>query len=520
MTVRELIIGIKYNTDEKSIDKANSKLANFKKGMIGLAAGIVTGLAAIGGAALNSAGQMEMLKSDFTTMLQGNQEAADKLVETIQKIGAKTPFETMDLAKNIKTMMAFNISSEDAIKNIQMLGDIAQGDAQKLESLTLAFSQMSSAGKLSGQDLMQMINAGFNPLNQMAGGSVEKYKALRKEMEKGNITFDMVAKAMQDATSAGGQFFGSMDRASKTFFGVLSTFKDNVTNMLTTVGTALIPIIVQGMDKVTTFLDQLMPLIQGLITQLAPVFNMMLDLITQLLPQIIPIIMPILTAILGFLPPIMKIVMLLLPLLMALITPLLPLIQDLAGIITEILYILVPIVDLLVTILVPIIKMIITPIIMVLQPALKFILWLLTLMRPILEFFLKIFTAVAKILGDISNLINDKIMGAFQNVLKVIEDGFYGFINWLIDSINWILTALNKITKINIPLIEKTTKTTSLNAQKDALAAQQKAADNMNRIINNNMDIKVNGENGHKIGKDIASAFQFELQKIIINTRF
>lgn len=41
---------------------------------------------------------------------------------------------------------------------MKMLGNVAMGDKEKLSSLTLAFSQISAAGKLQGQDLLQLIN--------------------------------------------------------------------------------------------------------------------------------------------------------------------------------------------------------------------------------------------------------------------------------------------------------------------------------------------------------------------------
>ena len=111
--------------------------------------------------------RMEQYTTSFTTML-GDQAKAQALVNDLKREAAATPFGMEDLAKNTQTLMAFGISADEATKRLHQLGDISQGDAQKLESLTLAFAQMSSTGKLTGQDLMQMINAGFNPLSNTA----------------------------------------------------------------------------------------------------------------------------------------------------------------------------------------------------------------------------------------------------------------------------------------------------------------------------------------------------------------
>lgn len=165
---------------------------------------------------------MEQYTTSFTTML-GDQAKAQQLVNDLKVTAAKTPFGMEDLAKNTQTLMAFGMSADEAKLRLGQLGDISQGDAQKLESLTLAFAQVSSAGKLSGQDLLQMINAGFNPLQEMSKKTGKSVGELKEEMEKGAISADMVADAFASATAEGGQFYGAMEAQSKTFSGQVST---------------------------------------------------------------------------------------------------------------------------------------------------------------------------------------------------------------------------------------------------------------------------------------------------------
>lgn len=96
--------------------------------------------------------------------------------------------------------------------NIKALGDIAMGDRNKLNSLTLAFSQMTASGRLMGQDLLQMINAGFNPLSEISRKTGKSIGVLKEEMEKGKISAEMVTQAFYSATQAGGQFHGMTER--------------------------------------------------------------------------------------------------------------------------------------------------------------------------------------------------------------------------------------------------------------------------------------------------------------------
>lgn len=71
-------------------------------------------------------------------------------------------YDKTGLIEAQKTIMSFGIEGEQAFGMLKRIGDAAMGDKQKMQSLAPTFSQ--GAGKLQGQDLMQMITAGFNPL--------------------------------------------------------------------------------------------------------------------------------------------------------------------------------------------------------------------------------------------------------------------------------------------------------------------------------------------------------------------
>ena len=181
----------------------------------------------IGAAAIKSAADIEMQQAAFETML-GSAEKAKTLLQDLTDLAAKTPFQLPDLASGTKTLLAFGIELDDVLPTLKQLGDVSLGNQDYFRGLTLAFGQMSSAGRLMGQDLLQMINAGFNPLNVIAEQTGESMIALKKRMEAGAISADEVAAAFKIATSEGGQFFGGMERASETLTGKFSTLTDNV----------------------------------------------------------------------------------------------------------------------------------------------------------------------------------------------------------------------------------------------------------------------------------------------------
>lgn len=175
--------------------------------------------------------EMQQSEAAFTTLL-GSAGKAKTMLSELSNMAASTPFELNDLNKASSTLLGFGIDAKKVMPDIKMLGDISMGNKEKFSALTLAFAQIQSAGKLTGQDLLQLINAGFNPLQIISKQTGESMAELKDKMSKGAISADMVTKAFQSATEKGGLFYGAMDKQSKTFEGLMSTLKDNVRSTL------------------------------------------------------------------------------------------------------------------------------------------------------------------------------------------------------------------------------------------------------------------------------------------------
>jgi tape measure domain-containing protein len=162
----------------------------------------------------------------FETMLGSASKAKDMLSQ-IRVMAAKTPFETSDLTAGTKVLLAYGVAEKDILPDMKMIGDVAMGNKEKFKSLSMSFGQVASLGKLTGDNLREMAMAGFNPLQVMSKKTGKSMAVLRKEMEAGKISFKMLEDSMKTATSKGGMFYGSMDKASATFNGQISTMKDN-----------------------------------------------------------------------------------------------------------------------------------------------------------------------------------------------------------------------------------------------------------------------------------------------------
>lgn len=193
---------------------------------------------------------VEDLTTSFKVMTGSASEAGD-IVKRLKDIGSKTPFEFTGLAETTKLLMNYGLTADDAIDKMQMLGDISQGNADKMSRISMAYGQMSSAGKVNLEDVKQMIEAGFNPLKEISETTGESMLSLYDRISKGNISVDEITASMQRSTSEGGKYFKSMDEQSETTTGKLSTLKDEFLNATGSLTESLIPAFQSGVNWLT-----------------------------------------------------------------------------------------------------------------------------------------------------------------------------------------------------------------------------------------------------------------------------
>ena len=232
----------------KSSDTLSKKFTSFGTKM---SIGVTAPLTALATAGVKYNATMESYLANLTTLLGGNQREAQKLLDTLKEMANTTPYEATDLVKATQKMMAFGISAEDSLKYLNMLGDIAMGDANKMDSLTLAFSQISASGRASMEDINQMIDQGFNPLTIIAEKTGESMGDLRDRVSAGGVSFEEIAGAFQTATSEGGTFYQSMDKASQTTNGKISSLKDAFNSALGSMTESLLPFVTEAVNGFT-----------------------------------------------------------------------------------------------------------------------------------------------------------------------------------------------------------------------------------------------------------------------------
>lgn len=274
----------KSNSTGASSDKSGSGgLMNMIGGFKGMATGAAIGIAmaAIPAAtgfvsdSINKALERQQIQTSFN-VLAGSDQAGSALTNQLVNLQKDTVLGS-EVFKNAQTMLGFGFDSSEVYDNLKMLGDVSMGDAGKLESLTLAFSQIRAAGKLAGQDLLQLINAGFNPLETMSQKTGKSIGVLKDQMSKGLITFEMVQQAFRDATGEGGRFENMLQKIADTPAGKVQQLAGEWDEFKISVGAAFMPLVSMALD----FAKKMMPIVESVIIPLTNGVQKVVDYIEQ-----------------------------------------------------------------------------------------------------------------------------------------------------------------------------------------------------------------------------------------------
>lgn len=157
-------VKIRIDGDASDLEKKLKSVGNTAKaGLADIKAGIDLASAAaqklfdVAKGGVNYNATIEQLKTSFEVMT-GSAEKAAEVTERLRTMGAETPFEMKDLASTTQLLMQYGFTADEALDRMKMLGDVAQGNVQAMNSIALGYAQMASAGKVNLVDIKQMIN--------------------------------------------------------------------------------------------------------------------------------------------------------------------------------------------------------------------------------------------------------------------------------------------------------------------------------------------------------------------------
>ena len=208
-------------------------------GPIALAAAAVTAAVSFAKASITQYADFEKSTRTYQVMT-GNKGIGTAVAGGLNDLKQNSILGTQ-VYPTAQMLMAFGDRADKVIPHIKMLGDVSMGDADKLHRLAYAFGEVESIGSLTGRQLMQMANAGFDPLLEISRKTGESMEELRKKMAKHQITFKDVEGAFESVTSKGGRFNGMMNQMADTTSGKMLMLKGKVAALEIAVGEQLAP---------------------------------------------------------------------------------------------------------------------------------------------------------------------------------------------------------------------------------------------------------------------------------------
>lgn len=194
-------------------------------------------------------------------VLVGDTNKAKSLLGDLNQYATDTIYDPAGVQEAAKTMLGFGVSVNTVFGDLKMLGDVAGGNKQIMSQLALVYGQVAAAGKLQGQDLLQLINAGYNPLLDISALTGKSVAELRDEMSKGNISFDLMRQAFIRATSEGGKFYDMTNRIAQTPFGSFQQMLGGFTQKLLELYAAIEPLLIPAFDALSASMQLLNPII-------------------------------------------------------------------------------------------------------------------------------------------------------------------------------------------------------------------------------------------------------------------
>ena len=193
------------------------------------------------------AAERENYKRNYASMT--DDETGKKLYESIMKYGDTTPYDTSVMLGKGMEMLSYGIDKKNVPEFMDIIGNIAMGDANKFSGLSYAISQSMAAGKLNAQDKNQMVGYGFNPLEYVAENKGISIAEASELMSDGKITSDMLVEALRTATSEGERYHDAVNAMSDTFSGLQGQLESAKKNIEIAMGEGYNEARKKGMEK-------------------------------------------------------------------------------------------------------------------------------------------------------------------------------------------------------------------------------------------------------------------------------
>ena len=268
-TIGDLWVNINAKTDnfEKGIGKAESK-ANSLGTVIGKVAqniasfmiydvgkNLVTGFVNAAKAGIDYNATLETSSIKWETLL-GTQEKANKMLKDIEKFAATTPFEKMGVEAMATQLHNAGFEGQSLFDQLTKFGDLSGAfgiQADSLQEMVRQYSQVKQAGVAYTEDLNILQDRGIPIFKAIAEELGINTSEVKKWASEGKISADIYQAALDNLAKG---VEGGMQKQSKSFSGMVSTLKDNMSQAAGILAQPIFDTLKQGLENVLPYVEK------------------------------------------------------------------------------------------------------------------------------------------------------------------------------------------------------------------------------------------------------------------------
>ncbi len=251
---------VRIGADTRDLNKSLGRVQRNMRSMTGnferlgqsMTRSLTLPLAAFGAAAIKSAADLEKLETSFVSLTGGTAQAA-AMMKNLNEFTANTPFQIEAVANAARQLVASGTEVSKVNEQLQFLGDIAATSGSSIEEIAAIFAKVNAKGKVELENLNQLAERGIPIFKALADATGLPADALGA----GAVSVEQFNQVLKGFAEEGGFAAGAMERLSKTAAGRFSTALDNVKLALGNMGKQVLPLVNQGLEKITVLFQGL-----------------------------------------------------------------------------------------------------------------------------------------------------------------------------------------------------------------------------------------------------------------------
>lgn len=188
----------------RATEKTSSRLGDLSKSLASTAWGVfnvgvvgaTTALTALISKGFSSGLQLQSLQIQMEGLTKSMQ-LGSKAMAGAYEFAKRSPFQLPEVAQSTKTLIAFGMNVDSAVKSLDLLGNISITSGVGLSHIASIFGRVSAQGRVMGGDIQQLTENGIAILPALQKTLGKTADEVREMASDGQINFEVFRKAME-----------------------------------------------------------------------------------------------------------------------------------------------------------------------------------------------------------------------------------------------------------------------------------------------------------------------------------